>query len=356
MNKDFNVAKYVITLQAGERGLSLPPYKGSTLRGGFGSAFKKISCSIREARCRACLLRTGCPYAYIFETAPPPGAEALRNYESVPRPFVLEPPLETRTDYGPGENLRFNLILIGRAIGYLPYFIVAFHELGEMGIGRQRKKYRLAEIRAVSLLSGESRTVYQAGDQLVRNVDFSLCVDARQLGRGNPVKAPSYSDEEINKQLSGGKARKENAMNVPGRVSGAGRLELEFHTMTRVKFEENYVNRIEFHMLIRALLRRLSSLAYFHHGWELALDFTGLIERAAKVRLAEDSTRWVDWERYSSRQDNKMNLGGVVGRVVYEGELAEFIPLLHMGELVHVGKGAVFGMGKYELQLGGFVK
>ncbi len=103
-------------------------------------------------------------------------------------------------------------------------------------------------------------------------------------------------------------------------------------------------------MLIRNLLRRLSSLAYFHHGWELDLDFTGLIERAAGVRLVEDNTRWVNWERYSSRQDSKMNLGGVVGTVVYEGDLDEFIPLLRLGELVHVGKGAVFGMGKYEME------
>ncbi|OPX88851.1 MAG: hypothetical protein A4E52_01161 [Pelotomaculum sp. PtaB.Bin013] len=42
-----------------------------------------------------------------------------------------------------------------------------------------------------------------------------------------------------------------------------------------------------------------------------------------------------------------MNLGGVVGRVEYEGDLGEFMPLLRLGELVHVGKGAVFGMGKF---------
>lgn len=150
MSKSFTVAKYQLILEAGEHGLSLPPYKGSTLRGGFGSAFRRISCSMRDAECRSCLLRTSCPYAYIFETAPPPGSEALRNYENIPRPFVLEPPLESKTLYKPGERVDFNLILIGRAIGYLPYFIVAFRELGETGIGRMRKKYRLAEIRAVN--------------------------------------------------------------------------------------------------------------------------------------------------------------------------------------------------------------
>jgi hypothetical protein len=121
--------------------------------------------------------------------------------------------------------------------------------------------------------------------------------------------------------------------------------------MTRIKYEDNFAGKIEFHMLIRSLLRRLSSLAYFHHGEELILDFTGLIERANEVKLIEDRMRWVDWERYSSRQEGKLNMGGVVGLAVYEGDLAEFVPLLRLGELVHVGKGAVFGMGKYELTI-----
>ncbi|HHW43833.1 MAG TPA: CRISPR system precrRNA processing endoribonuclease RAMP protein Cas6, partial [Desulfotomaculum sp.] len=73
--------------------------------------------------------------------------------------------------------------------------------------------------------------------------------------------------------------------------------------------------------------------------------------RAAGVRLAEDYTQWVDWERFSARQDSRIKMGGVVGRALYEGEVAEFIPLLRLGELVHVGKGAVFGMGKYRVEL-----
>ncbi|MCL6560740.1 MAG: CRISPR system precrRNA processing endoribonuclease RAMP protein Cas6 [Firmicutes bacterium] len=338
MTKNFTIARYKVTIEAGGQGLSLPPYKGSTLRGGFGSAFKRISCSLRNNECRACLLRTSCPYAYIFETAPPPGAEALRNFESIPRPFVLEPPLENKTEYAPGEELAFNLVLVGKAINYLPYFIVAFRELGEIGTGRKRKKYRLAELRAVNPVNGESEVVYHDGDRLVRNVDLALRCDIKHaLGETFTENSFSYFDEAA---CSTGNS---------GKIAGIRRVSLEFQTMTRIKFEDNYVRRIEFHMLIRALLRRLSSLAYFHHGWELDLDFTGLIERAAKVKLVEDDTRWVDWERYSSRQDNKMNLGGVLGRVVYEGDLDGFMPLLRLGELVHVGKGAVFGMGKYRV-------
>jgi len=67
------------------------------------------------------------------------------------------------------------------------------------------------------------------------------------------------------------------------------------------------------------------------------------------VQTAAAEVRWVDWERFSTRQQREMNLGGIVGTVTYAGEVAPFMPLLRLGELVHVGKAAVFGNGRYEI-------
>jgi hypothetical protein len=33
--------------------------------------------------------------------------------------------------------------------------------------------------------------------------------------------------------------------------------------------------------------------------------------------------------------------------VTYAGDLAPFLPLLRLGELIHVGKNAVFGNGRF---------
>ncbi len=52
--------------------LILPSYKGSTLRGGFGYAFKKVVCVIKDKECHNCILKEKCIYSYVFET-PPPG-------------------------------------------------------------------------------------------------------------------------------------------------------------------------------------------------------------------------------------------------------------------------------------------
>jgi CRISPR/Cas system endoribonuclease Cas6 (RAMP superfamily) len=98
------------------------------------------------------------------------------------------------------------------------------------------------------------------------------------------------------------------------------------------------------------LLGRISSLSYFHCGQPLQADFRGLIDRAAQVQLVNSQTRWEDWSRFSGRQHQRIELGGLIGRATYRGPLAEYLPLLALGELVHVGKGTVFGNGQYQIE------
>jgi hypothetical protein len=44
-----------------------------------------------------------------------------------------------------------------------------------------------------------------------------------------------------------------------------------------------------------------------------------------------------------------MSLGGVIGTWRLEGPLAPFAPFLQLGEWLHVGKEASFGLGQYTL-------
>ncbi|MCL0107358.1 hypothetical protein M1N63_02925 [Thermodesulfovibrionales bacterium] len=80
----------------------------------------------KAGHCYTCTLSEKCAYAYIFETSPAKSSEKLKNLREIPRPFVIEPPPETKMVYNQGETLQFNLILIGKAIDYLPYFIFTF--------------------------------------------------------------------------------------------------------------------------------------------------------------------------------------------------------------------------------------
>jgi len=91
--------------------LLLPYFKGTTLRGGFGSQFKKIVCIKRDfPECDACAIKKLCAYAYIFETSPPDGSRKLRKIKDLPRPFVIEPPLEGKEIYKEGDDFVFSLM------------------------------------------------------------------------------------------------------------------------------------------------------------------------------------------------------------------------------------------------------
>ena len=125
----------------------LPSYKGSTLRGGFGNAFRKIVCALRKSDCTDCILKEKCVYSYVFETPPPSDTKMMTKYTNAPHPFIIEPPPEKRQAYKPGDDIIFGLTLVGRALDYLPYFVYTFDELGKMGIGKDRGKYELKEVR-----------------------------------------------------------------------------------------------------------------------------------------------------------------------------------------------------------------
>jgi hypothetical protein len=46
----------------------LPYFKGSTFRGVFGHALKKVVCALKNQECNTCLLNKRCIYTQVFET------------------------------------------------------------------------------------------------------------------------------------------------------------------------------------------------------------------------------------------------------------------------------------------------
>ncbi|MGB8657438.1 MAG: CRISPR system precrRNA processing endoribonuclease RAMP protein Cas6 [Candidatus Zixiibacteriota bacterium] len=238
----------------------------------------------------------------------------MRKYPETPHPFIIVPPLEKKRYYEAGEKLNFGLVLVGKAIEYLPYFIFTFQELGNIGIGKKKGKFSLSKVHG-SDSNDQETIIYDAGQSKIVNLP--------------QVKFPFRENNgQRNEQ----------------------QLTLNFLTPVRVKYEGSLGTQLDFHVLIRNLLRRISTLAYFHCDEDQSsIDFKGLIQKAKEIRIARNGLRWYEWERYSARQDTRMNMGGFVGKITYEGNLSEFIPFIEAGELVHVGKGTSFGLGKFEL-------
>jgi len=75
------------------------------------------------------------------------------------------------------------------------------------------------------------------------------------------------------------------------------------------------------------------------------------MEQAEQIQTTHDNLHWYEWERYSTRQESLMKLGGLKGEIVFEGNLAPFMPYLRLGEMVNVGQGTSFGLGRVEIDI-----
>lgn len=289
--------------------LKLPPFKGSTLRGGFGTAFKEAVCVTHQKNCRNCLLLYNCVYSYVFETPVPEKSEVLTKYPNAPHPFVFEPPLEDRTEYEPGETLEFGLTVFGKSIEYLPYFIWAFEVLGKKGIGIKRGRFQI-----LSVMQGK-KIIYR--DKKLR-YEF---------------KRESWEDLLIKS-------------NPPG-----NEIKFEFLTPTRMLYRGQLVKVPEFHTLIRNLLRRINLMSYFHQDFEFEADVKNLIKESEGIKIKKQSIRQGFIKRYSARQKQKISMFGFTGEIVYEGNFEPFWSYLKLGEILHIGKATSFGFGKYKMEV-----
>jgi hypothetical protein len=244
----------------------------------------------------------------------------MRKYKAAPHPFVILPPDEKKREYNPGETLEFGLNLVGRIADYLPYFIYAFEELGRIGIGKGRGKYSLLNVASPQGdRGGESRLVYSGAEKVLTN---------------------SFKQHTFDDAVTAAKS-----------LSHQENLALRFLTPTRIIYSGQLAPRPEFHVIFRNLLRRLSLLSYFYcDGTPEDTDFRSLIEQAENIKTITQDYRWHDWERYSSRQETSMKLGGFLGTATYSGKFNRFLPHLIMGQQLHVGKGTSFGLGKYIIE------
>ena len=313
MLKSFRVARFELSLRALDP-IKLPPHAGSTLRGGFGRAFRRIGCAASALGADHCALGDRCPYHYVFETPVPAGSSILTKVGTAPRPFVIEPPLDTRATYEPGDCIPMGLVLIGRAIDYLPYFIHAFEQLGAAGLGPGRGRFR---------------------------------VDAATSAPPSGSAAPLY--DGASRRLSTG-GNSFGVVDMPLPPTGDGALTVRFLTPTRVVHNAGTGTPAEFHVFFRNVLRRVNLLNHFHCGGELCGDAADLVAASQAVGTVSSDLQWHEWARYSASQDRRVPMEGWVGRVIYEGDVDPFRPWLAVGEVVHVGKGAAFGLGKCRME------
>lgn len=315
---NLNVKKYYATL-APRGKIELTPFNGSTFRGAFGYLLKRIVCihTIEKLRkCEHCIINQSCQYTSIFET----GVQNNRHTPDMvtnfaPHPFVFEPPLNlNHREYNTGDDIPFNIILIGEPKRLLPYFIYTFEKMGAIGIGPERGKF---ELKAVQVGKNENRKIIYTSA-------------TKYLSDQYPTDRLS-----IETSLSG------NLKN----------LQIRLETPVRIKYRGHYIRELTFPALIKTALRRITTLAQNYGKWAISTDqIHDLLKKAEDIQTVIQETRWVDYRRFSTRQKQKMMLGGIVGRVGFTGDITPFFPFLKAAEALHIGKNTSFGLGKIHLQ------
>ncbi|MCL5773705.1 MAG: CRISPR system precrRNA processing endoribonuclease RAMP protein Cas6 [Firmicutes bacterium] len=266
-----------------------------------------------------CPVKEKCAYTLIFA---PVGISSAKRLQNVPRGYVLKPPLEEETEYSSGKPLSFNIVLVGDRVNYLAYVIVALKELGRSGIGLNRGKFTLGEISVIK--NGTAEAIYDPSLNTVKNVD------KRTTGIELLEQTKKINQRKITIQFL-----------TPARIK---------YNPTGEKGKSAVVRVPEFHHIIRRLRDRINALSMAYCSSPVDIDFKGIAERATAVKTRDVNLKWLDLKRKSKTQQIQHDQSGFIGRITYEGDLDEFLPLIVLGEHVHVGEDAVFGNGWYRVQ------
>jgi CRISPR-associated endoribonuclease Cas6 len=279
--------------------LHFPPGKaGNVARGAFGGIFRRLVCLPSCAGVKTCDARATCPYARVFEPQAAPG-EGPSGLANRPRPFVFRASHLDGCTIPEGAPFHFDVHLFDVRDPALPYFIQAFTQLAQEGLGPGRGRAELTSV-----------------DQL----------DSDGLKTSLP-----------------------NAVELGDSKRAVERLRVRFVTPTELKGPPEVGDRPEFGILFARLRDRISTLRAFYGAGPLEIDFRAMGERAAAVRMTHCEVTHTDTERRSSRTGQRHSLGGFVGEAEYEGDLGGFVSYLRLGKWVGVGRQTVWGKGVIEI-------
>ncbi len=292
--------------------IRLPDYAGSMLRGAFGHALRQLACMTKQKECGGCPLLSSCPYPALFAPPPPP-AHALQKFSQIPVPYIIEPPAWGARQVNPGETFFFHHVLIGRALPELPLIILAWRRALARGVGAGDGTAELVRV----VHCGAT------GEAEIHRPDSGTLIPHPQEITFRTAAINDVADDERT---------------------------LHFHTPLRLQKNGHALSpeKLDARTLLMALVRRANLLAEFHGNGVLIDDFASLLAASAGIQDNKHLV-WRDWTRFSSRQQQKMALGGVVGDWTLSGPIAPFLPFLQLGEWIHAGKEAAFGLGHYTL-------
>lgn len=126
-------------------------------------------------------------------------------------------------------------------------------------------------------------------------------------------------------------------------------VKLEVVTPMRLIKNGKPLFKFVFKDFFSVLRRRVSYLAIAHGEAVINSTEDEMSELAATIVCREETLHWQDWRRLAHGR-KEQGIGGLTGSLDLSGDaLAELWWLFELGALLHVGKGASFGFGRFRL-------
>jgi hypothetical protein len=287
-----------LTLQ---QNTTLPKNKVSALRGGMGEMLLRANC-IRDRHCEKCDFTSDCIVRRTMYAPLDIQPDFMQKNDSVG--YILECE-NYDEDFYAGDELTFNLILIGKNIVYFNQYLQAFTYLGMEGLGKYKSKFTIA------CVTNTKRDIIVQGNNVYKSQYI-----IQTVGEYVQYRMKSHQAEDT----------------------------IVLHTPTSIKHKGQMMTQIDMEAIMSALARRIYILDCFEGIDTDKIDITGHIPKALSQNVHTTTV-----ERYSTTHNEKIRLHGIYGSATISPPDDTAKALLYAGELLHIGKNTSFGFGRYSL-------
>ena len=283
------------------------------LRGMLGKNLRSMCCISRKSACGECLYSKTCVYSYIFETILPSDNSVLPGRNKGCHPYSLS--VKNRERKNPMTEYSFVLTLFGKSVEYLPYIYAAFVRVGNDGIFKRRSHFRIKSVVVRSKNNGGK----------------NILIDENHLDMEVEMQSWKSSDESKLSQHE---------------------ILVELNSPLRFKFGGKYGTDFSAQDFMSCLYRRAKTLCSLY-GKLSEEDFQRYIP-SESLEITDRKIKWIDFNHYSARQKNSMELGGSVGNFKITGNFSGFeLSLLELNKIAGAGKNTNFGLGQIDYWMKG---
>lgn len=254
----------------------------------FEAALRALICNRHDRECAGCPQNGSCSFVLLCGRQLSSDHELVRLYQRPGVPFVLGPLQQTQSG-----QLKLSLILLGPAIHQVALFVQAVRQ---------------------SLGADDLHQVSACDYQNLRHILPDL--SSRSLADMPVLSAATMLD-----------------LATP-RFASCRQILITITSPLRMMHQGHELNRFDPGLFVKAVLRRISSMTAYY-GTSADPDLFR--------RYAQSAERFLLLSQSAQQQGRR----GVSGCFVLEGSCNELGPLLSLGGLLHLGKGAAYGNGAF---------